>query len=222
MRTLAIITILILTGTTVSIAQDKDKSDGFKPLRFNNITEATVGFQIGKTTRTTSFAGGESEANVAGHKFPAPRLATSFGLLVGELFYFGPGIAYTFQPADKNNSLEHQVSVFGQTRLNFAKGRIRPFLDFKGGYHFASLAEANQTLDSDWYKWDGFFLEPALGLSFKLGKHALLNTSLGYQFVNAGNRIEQSIMTDSGNPIIDATLKENYHRLLLTIGFTFQ
>ncbi|MCF8459678.1 MAG: hypothetical protein K9G46_03055 [Flavobacteriales bacterium] len=62
----------------------KKKSDGF-----NNVTELTAGFQIGKTTRTTSFTGGESELKAADHTFPAPRIATSFGILVGDLFYLG-------------------------------------------------------------------------------------------------------------------------------------
>jgi hypothetical protein len=201
-------------------AQDKEKKN--KIIRFNNITEVAVGFQLGKTTRVTSFSGGESSLNVAGRKFPAPRLANSFGILLGDIFFIGPGLSYTFQSEDGNNQQEHQVSVFGQTRLNFARGRIRPFIDFKGGYHFASFEELDQTLDSDWYKWDGFSLEPALGISFKLGGHALLNASLGYQFVSAGNRIEQSILDDNGNPLIDAALNEQYHRFILSVGFTFQ
>jgi hypothetical protein len=201
-------------------AQDKEKKN--KIIRFNNITEVAVGFQLGKTTRVTSFSGGESSLNVAGRKFPAPRLASSFGILLGDIFFIGPGLSYTFQSEDGNNQQEHQVSVFGQTRLNFARGRIRPFIDFKGGYHFASFEELDQTLDSDWYKWDGFSLEPALGISFKLGGHALLNASLGYQFVSAGNRIEQSILDDNGNPLIDAALNEQYHRFILSVGFTFQ
>ncbi|MFT6211876.1 MAG: hypothetical protein ACJAYA_001366 [Bacteroidia bacterium] len=201
-------------------AQDKQKKN--KIIRFNNITEVAVGFQLGKTTRVTSFSRGESSLNVAGRKFPAPRLASSFGILLGNIFFIGPGLSYTFQSEDGNNQQEHQVSVFGQTRLNFARGRIRPFIDFKGGYHFASFEELDQTLDSDWYKWDGFSLEPALGISFKLGGHALLNVSLGYQFVSAGNRIEQSILDDNGNPLIDAALNEQYHRFILSVGFTFQ
>jgi hypothetical protein len=201
-------------------AQDKEKKN--KIIRFNNITEVAVGFQLGKTTRVTSFSRGESSLNVAGRKFPAPRLASSFGILLGNIFFIGPGLSYTFQSEDGNNQQEHQVSVFGQTRLNFARGRIRPFIDFKGGYHFASFEELDQTLDSDWYKWDGFSLEPALGISFKLGGHALLNASLGYQFVSAGNRIEQSILDDNGNPLIDAALNEQYHRFILSVGFTFQ
>jgi hypothetical protein len=208
---------LSLFGADATAQEKKNKI-----IRFNNITEVAVGFQLGKTTRVTSFSGGESSLNVAGRKFPAPRLASSFGILLGDIFFIGPGLSYTFQSEDGNNQQEHQVSVFGQTRLNFARGRIRPFIDFKGGYHFASFEELDQTLDSDWYKWDGFSLEPALGISFKLGGHALLNVSLGYQFVSAGNRIEQSILDDNGNPLIDAALNEQYHRFILSVGFTFQ
>ncbi|MCF8459677.1 MAG: hypothetical protein K9G46_03050 [Flavobacteriales bacterium] len=106
--------------------------------------------------------------------------------------------------------------------MNFAHGRIRPFIDFKGGYHFASLKEVNQTIDPDWFKWDGFFLEPALGLSFKLGGHALHNASLGYQYVKAGNRFERTILDESGTPLLNVTMNEKYHRFLLSVGFTFQ
>lgn len=218
MKRLAIPVFVLFLAALTTHAQEKKH----KLIRFNNITEITAGFQVGKTTRVTSFTGGEAEVKVAGHKFPAPRVSSSFGILVGDILFVGPGLAYTFQAEDSDNSQEHQISVFGQTRLNFARGRIRPFLDFKGGYHFSSFEEVDQSLDADWYKWDGFFLEPALGLSFKLGGHALLNTSLGYQFINAGNRIEQTILDESGAPLIDAAMNEKYHRFLLSFGFTFQ
>ncbi len=203
------------------LAQDK-KGNEHRIVRFNNITELTVGFQTGKSTRITSFSGGEMETQIAGRKIPAPRVATAFGILLGDILFIGPGLGYTFQAEDSQNSQEHQVSVFGQARLNFARGRIRPFADFRGGYHFASFEEVDNALDADWYKWDGFFLEPALGISFKLGGHALINTSLGYQFVNAGNRIEQTIMDENSTALVNAAMHEKYHRFLLSVGFTFQ
>mgnify|MGYP002633789208 CR=1 FL=1 len=215
----------LITFTAASLiclsAAAQDKENKSKIVRFSNITEATVGFQLGETTRVTSFASGESEVDVAGHKIPAPRISTSFGALIGDVLYVGPGFAYTYQPSDSNNQEEHQFSVYGHARLNFATGKIRPFSDFKGGYHFASLKEVDQALDPDWYKWDGFFLEPALGISFQIGNHAFLNTSLGYQFVNAGNRIEQTIQDENGESLVNATLNEKYHRFLFSLGFTF-
>ncbi|MCF8275328.1 MAG: hypothetical protein K9J17_01235 [Flavobacteriales bacterium] len=212
---------LAVTGFICFSATAQDKEKKSKIVRFSNITEASVGFQMGETTQITSFSEGETEVDVAGHKMPAPRLASSFGMLVGDILYLGPGAAYTFQPKDSHNQQEHQIDIFGQCRLNFANGRVRPFADFKGGYHFATLDQVDQALDPDWYKWDGFFLEPALGISFKLGGHALLNTSLGYQFVNAGNRIEQTIMDENGTPLVNAAMNEKYHRFLLSFGFTF-
>lgn len=214
------IAVLMAAICTSTFAQDK-KTKEHKLLRFNNITEISVGFQTGKTTRVTSFNGGETETEVAGRKIPSPRISSSFGLLIADVLFFGPGLAYTFQAEDSNNSQEHQISAFGQARLNFARGRFRPFADFKGGYHFSSFEELDQTLNPDWYKWDGFFLEPALGMSFKLGGHALLNASLGYQFVNAGNRIEETIQDENGQPLVDAAMNEKYHRFLLSFGFTF-
>lgn len=221
MKKLLSLALLIASIGLNARAQKKDAND-HKLIRFNNITEITVGFQTGKTTRITSFNGGESETEVAGRKMPSPRIASAFGVLIGDILFVGPGIGYTFQAEDSNNSQEHQISMFGQARLNFARGKVRPFADFRGGYHFASFEELDNTLDADWYKWDGFFLEPAFGISFKLGGHALINTSLGYQFVNAGNRIEQTIESESGDPLVNAALSERYHRFLLSVGFTFQ
>lgn len=218
MKRLIILTTAFSLLACFASAQD----NGSKILRFSNITEASVGFQVGKTTRITSFQGGEMESERSRYELPSPRLSTSFGLLAGEIFYLGPGVAYTFQPKDDNNSYAHQVSAFGQTRLHFSRAALSPFLDFKGGYHFASWQETNNLLDKDWYKWDGFFLEPAIGLSFKLGDHALLNGSLGYQFIQAGNRIEQTIQDENGTPLVQAALNEKYHRFLLSLGFTFK
>ncbi len=219
-RVLAIFALLAFISNLASAQDKKDKKH--KLIRFNNITEFTVGFQMGKTTRVTSFNGGEAETKVAGRKIPSPRIASSFGVLLGDLFFVGPGLGYTFQAKDSDNSQEHQVSAFGHTRMNFARGRIRPYAGFKGGYHFSSFEELNQTLDPNWYKWDGFFLEPELGISFKLGGHALINASLGYQFVNAGNRIEQTIIDENSTQLLDAAMNEQYHRFLLSVGFTFQ
>ena len=220
MKAKLITALLIVPFSIGALAQEKGGKN--KIIRFNNITEITVGFQTGKTTQVTSFDGGETETEVAGRKIPSPRLSSSFGILLGNIFFVGPGLSYTFQAEDNNNSQEHQVSVFGHTRINFARKRIRPFLDFRGGYHFSSFEELNNTLHPDWYKWDGFFLEPALGISFKLGGHALLNASLGYQFVDAGNRIEQTIVDQNSNSLANAVMNETYHRFLLSVGFTFQ
>lgn len=221
MKYIIAITLWLTVMANYGIAQEKGGKE-HRIIRFNNITEVTVGFQTGKTTRITSFNGGETETDIAGRKIPSPRVASSFGILLGDILFLGPGLGYTFQAEDSQNSQEHQVSVFGHTRLNFARGRIRPFADFRGGYHFASFEEVDNALDADWYKWDGFFLEPALGISFKLGGHALMNTSLGYQFVNAGNRIEQTIMDENSNALVNAAMHEKYHRFLLSVGFTFQ
>ncbi|MCB9186267.1 MAG: hypothetical protein H6601_05920 [Flavobacteriales bacterium] len=214
-----VITLAVLSSSVM--AQDKNEKK-HRIVRFNNITEFAVGFQMGKTTRITSYNGGELETEVAGRKIPSPRISSSFGILLADVLFVGPGLGYTFQAEDSNNAQEHQVSVFGHARLNFARGRFRPFADFRGGYHFASFEELDNTLNPDWYKWDGFFLEPALGIAIKLGGHALVNTSLGYQFINAGNRIEQTIVDENSNALVNAAMNEKYHRFLLSVGFTFQ
>ncbi|MFM1875386.1 MAG: hypothetical protein RL266_1123 [Bacteroidota bacterium] len=219
-RSLSFILLLAIVCGPVQAQDKKEKRN--KLVRFNNITEVTVGFQLGKTKRVTSFSGGESDTTIASRRIPSPRVASSFGILIGDILFLGPGLGYTFQAADDENPQEHQVSAFGHIRLNFAKGKVRPFTDFKGGYHFSSFEELDNTLHADWYKWDGIFLEPALGISFKLGEHALVNASLGYQFVNAGNRIEQTILDENSNTLVGAALNEKYHRLLLSVGFTFQ
>lgn len=214
MKRIILLTITLLAGYGISNAQDK-------LVKFGNITEGTVGLQIGKTTQITSYDQGRTETTKTRYAFPAPRLATAFGIHIADKLFLGPGVAYTFQPRDDDNGYAHEVSVFGQTRLHIGRAAIRPFADFKGGYHFASWEQTNAIFDKDWFKWDGFFLEPALGLSFKLSEKTALNGSLGYQYINAGNRIEQSIMTSDGEPLLNAALNEEYHRLLLSLGFTF-
>lgn len=130
---------------------------------FTNITEASVGLQVGKTTKITSFNSGELKESKNGYKFPAPRIATSFGATLADILYIGPGVAYTFQPRDADNGYAHQVSAFGQARLSLGQASIRPFLDFKGGYHFASWEETSLLFDKNWYKWDGFFSRAGIG-----------------------------------------------------------
>ncbi len=59
-----------------------------KKIKFSNITEVAFGFQVGRTTKIQSVdGGGESEVAVAGYKFPAPRVSSSFGALFGDLFF---------------------------------------------------------------------------------------------------------------------------------------
>lgn len=213
MKKILVLTTLILATAYISNAQ---------VAKLSNITELTAGLQIGKTTTLTSFEGGETEGTKQRYKFPAPRIGTSLGVLLADKIYIGPGVSYTFQPRDSKNGYAHQISAFGQTRLSLGKALVRPFFDFKAGYYFASWEQTSKLFDKGWYKWDGFFAEPAFGVSFALSGQTSLSGSIGYQYINAGNRIEQSIMTESGDPIVDATLHEKYHRLLLTIGFTFK
>lgn len=207
--------------TLITITSMVGLASAQSTVRFGNITEATLGLQVGKTTRITSFQGGEIEDARRRNLYPAPRIATAFGVHLGNLLFVGPGVAYMFQPSDDENGYSHQVSAFGQARLHANSMLVRPFVGIKGGYHFASWEQTNGLFDKDWYKWDGLFVEPAIGLSFQLQENKYFNASLGYQFVQAGNRIKQSIMTESGQPIVEAALIENYHRLLLSVGLTF-
>lgn len=213
MKQLTTTLIIIVFAFGVATAQNS--------IRFGNITEATLGLQVGKTTRITSFQGGEMEEKKRRNVYPAPRIATAFGVHLGDILFVGPGVAYMFQPSDDKNGYAHQVSAFGQARLHANSMLVRPFVDIKGGYHFVSWEQTNVLLDKDWYKWDGLFVEPAIGLSFQLQEKKYFNASLGYQFAQAGNRIKQSIMTESGQPIAEAALIENYHRVLLSVGLTF-
>ena len=63
--------LLAAAFTLVSIgskAQDKGKL-----VKFSNITEVTVGFQLGKTTQVSSLTGNDSQIEVAGYKVPSPH-----------------------------------------------------------------------------------------------------------------------------------------------------
>ena len=188
-----------------------------KLIKFSNITEATVGFQLGKTTQIQTLPTGDSELDVAGYKVPSPRVNSSFGVMIGKLFFIGPGIGYMYQAGDDDNPYQHHISAFGQARIHFTKGKLRPYLDLKGGYNHILPEDVLSIYDTETYTWDGFYAEPALGLGIKLGGHAVLNASLGYQFMNVWNRSEGLTSIEAFGPEV----KDSYHRLLLSVGFTF-
>ena len=204
------ITVIALFLSTVLLAQDK-------AVKFSNITEATVGFQLGKTTQINSFPEGESEIQIAGYKVPSPRVTSSFGILVKDIFFLGPGIGYMYQAEDEDNPYQHHISAYGHMRIHFAKGRIRPYTEMKGGYNHIFPENVMSIYSASAYTWDGVFAEPALGLGIKLGPHGQLNASLGYQFMNVWNRSEGLTSVDAFGP----ELKDSYHRLLLSVGFSF-
>ena len=204
--------IIALNSILSSQAQDKDKL-----VKFSNISEATVGFQLGKTTQIQQFGNNETELKVAGYNIPSPRVSSSFGAFVGKRFFIGPGFSYMYQAKNDTNATQHHIGVFAHARLQLFKGLLRPYLELKGGYTHI-LPEGNAGLFSQsTYTWDGAFAEPALGLGVKLGGHAQLNVSLGYQFLKVWNRAEGFTSVDAYGP----ELKDAYHRLLLSVGFSF-
>jgi len=214
MRRSFLITIITLTSTLFIQAQDKGKS---KLVKFSNITEATVGFHIGKTSRISQVGDNETELSVAGYEIPSPRVSSSFGAFVAQRFFIGPGFSYMYQSKDNGNPTQHHIGVFAHARIQLFKGLLRPYLELKGGYNHI-LPEGNAGIYSqETYTWDGAFAEPALGLGVKLGGHAQLNVSLGYQFLNVWNRAEGVISV----PPVDVKLEDVYHRLLLSLGFSF-
>lgn len=204
-----ILSLILFTG---GVAQAQDKL-----VKFANITEATVGFQLGKTTQVNSLSEGDGQIDVAGYKVPSPRVNSSFGILVGKLFFIGPGLGYMYQPGDDDNPYQHHVSVFGHARIHFTKGKLRPYLGLKGGYNHILPEDVLSLYDEAAYTWDGAYAEPELGIGINLGGHAVLNASLGYQFMNVWNRSEGLTSADAFGP----ELKDSYHRLLLSVGFTF-
>lgn len=210
MKSLPVILLCCLGFLISTKAQDK-------LVKFANITEATVGFQLGKTTQVNSLSEGDGQLEVAGYKVPSPRVNSSFGILVGKIFFIGPGLGYMYQPGDDNNPYQHHVSVFGHARIHFTKGKLRPYVGLKGGYNHILPENVLSLYDEEAYTWDGAYAEPEVGLGIKLGGHAVLNASLGYQFLNVWNRSEGLNSIDAFGP----ELKDSYHRLLLSVGFTF-
>lgn len=209
-------------------AQEKDSKG--KMVKFSNITEFTLGFQVGKTTKVTSVpAGEEGTFKIAGYKFPSPRISSSFGALFGDIFFLGPGFAYSYQPGDKNasslaanmesdkNPRQHHLAALLHARIHFAKGRFRPYTELKGGYNHIFTEEVSSSYSEDAFTYDGIFIEPALGFGVKLGQHGQLNLSLGYQFMNVWNRSDG--FTDLSQ--FEPELKDSYHRLLISLGFSF-
>ena len=207
----------ILISTSILLCSCLEANAQDKKVKFSNITEATVGFQLGKTTQINSFAEGESELEVAGYKIPSPRVTSSFGALIADILFIGPGVGYMYQAGDDHNPYQHHISAYGHIRIHFAKGRLRPYTELKGGYNHILPEDVMSIYSEEAYTWDGVFAEPALGLGLKLGSHAQLNASLGYQFMNVWNRSEGLTSVDAFGP----ELKDAYHRLLLSVGFSF-
>jgi hypothetical protein len=217
MRTPIILILLCLPFIT--IAQSK--------VRFSNITEFSAAFQVSKTKRTVSYTAVDGSQNSVdseqeNYKIPAPRLMTAFGIMVWDLVFIGAGAGYQFQFSEKNdgNYVPYQQHVlgFGQARLHFSKGRFRPFTDLRGGYNFTMNEKRTSLLSDDFFRWDGVFIEPAIGLGFNLGKLAMFNLSVAYHFLRTDQR-------DAVNfPLLwtEATTRDRQHRVLLNLGFTFK
>jgi hypothetical protein len=216
MKTPFILTAFLLLSASTVLGQGV--------VRFSNITELGVGFQVGKNSRTvtyTDFNGNEHTVDSepsATYKIPAPRLMTSFGVMIWDLVFVGAGAGYQFQANEDPLPYQHNVMGFGQARLHFAKGRFRPFTDLRLGYNYTINQKTNDLLSDDFYKWDGLFVEPSLGMAFKIGEKALFNIGLAYQFLRTDQR-------DAVNfPLLwtDATTRDKQHRLVLNLGFTFK
>lgn len=214
MRTLLIIPAL-LTSTGMAVGQSI--------IRFSNITELGVGFQVGSTqheVKYTNFLGTENTVttDVEAYQIPSPRLMTSFGIMVWELFYLGAGVGYQFQAKEDPLPYQHHVAGFGQARIHFAKGRFRPFTDLRVGYNYTLNENTNDLLSSDTYKWDGLLIEPSLGIAFKMGEKALFNLGLAYQFLRTDQRETPTV------PLLwtEATATDRQHRLVINLGFTFK
>lgn len=193
-------------------------------VRFSNITELGVGFQVGKNNRTVTFTDSNGDEQAVNnelstiYKIPAPRLMTSFGVMIWDLVFLGAGAGYQFQANEDPLPYQHNVMGFGQTRLHFAKGRFRPFTDLRLGYNYTVNEQTSNLLSDDFYKWDGLFVEPSLGMAFKVGGKALLNIGLAYQFL----RTDQRDAVDFPQLWTDATTRDKQHRLVLNLGFTFK
>lgn len=212
-RTLLLSTIILLTSGTAF---------GQGLVRFSNITELGVSFQVGSTEQEITYvdiAGNEQTAttDIDGYSIPAPRLMTSFGVMVWELLFIGAGAGYQYQPKDDALPYQHHVTGFGQARIHFAKGRFRPFTDLRVGYNYMvnEIPESN-LLSDDNFKWDGLMVEPSIGFAIKLGGKALLNVGLAYQFLRVDQR--ESI----ADLWTDVTTNNKRHSLALNVGFTFK
>lgn len=205
-------TTMVLFFAVISQAQDK-----VKLVQFSNITEVTVGFQLGKTTQIQQIGTNETKLKVTGYDIPSPRVSSSFGAFVGQRFFIGPGFSYMYQAKNDTNATQHHIGVFTHARLQLFKGLLRPYLELKGGYTHILPEGSAGLFSQSTYTWDGAFAEPALGLGVKLGEHAQLNVSLGYQFLKVWNRAEGFTSVDAYGP----ELKDAYHRFLLSFGFSF-
>ncbi|MCF8255926.1 MAG: hypothetical protein K9J06_00105 [Flavobacteriales bacterium] len=215
MKITSILSIILVLSISTVLGQGN--------VRFSNITELGAGFQVGNTTREltyTDILGNEQSAtsNPETYKIPAPRLMTSFGVMLFDLIFVGAGAGYQFQANEDPLPYQHNVMGFGQLRLHFAKGRFRPFTDLRLGYNYTLNQNTNDLLSTDYYKWDGIFAEPSLGMAFKVGEKALFNIGLAYQFL----RTDQREVVNASLLWQDVTTSDKQHRLIINLGFTFK
>lgn len=194
-----------------------------KLVRFSNITEFGVAFQVSGTKRTVTYTaldGSEvsNESDTSRYKIPAPRMMSAFGVMIWDLVFIGAGAGYQYQFSENNMPFQHHVAGFGQARLHFAKGRFRPFTDLRLGYNYTMNDKTAVLLSDDHFKWDGLFVEPALGMGFNIGKVAMFNIGLAYQFL----RTDQRMPSFDPDDYIGAATRDRQHRLVLNLGFTFK
>lgn len=216
MRTLLPVSLFLLMAAAVN---------GQGLVRFSNITELGAGFQVGEVTQLTEmpdYLGGTNETKVAGYSVPAPRIVSSFGVMIWDLLFVGAGAGYAFQPGEDAKPYQHHISGFGHARIHFAKGRFRPFTDLRAGYNYTLDEQTSAFATGDMLEWDGLMLEPALGFAIKISDKALFNTSLGYQFHSTTNRGSTTFTDQIGNALGEFSTQQKQHRLMLNIGFTFK
>jgi len=194
-------------------------------VRFANITELGVGFQVGKVSSTTDlpdYFGGSSERKSEPRSVPAPRVVTSFGVMVWDLLFIGAGAGYAFQPAESGRRYQHYVPAFAHARAHFAKGRFRPFTGLRIGYNYTLDEDGSPSIVTKSREWDGLLLEPEIGFAIKLTDKALFNIAFAYQFISSSNRGSATYTDLLGNDAGEYTLWRRQHALMLNLGVTFK
>jgi len=171
------------------------QSVGQNKLRFVNVTDFSAGYQIADATLTSEFLSAadmsvySSSEKIRLSDFPSGALSSSFGVALRQSLLLALGVRYeAHQTCEVRNNLMHTLNGFGHVRLYFGKSVARPnlFIDGKAGYVFSGYAAANPL-------FDGFFIEPSLGVGLKMRRRSRFNISVGYQFRSMASRPDNDL-----------------------------
>lgn len=137
-----------------------------------------------------AFAYGESSVSF--------ELRTSHGVQITPFVFVGGGIGVGVNGGSAEYATV-MAPIFAQTRFNFTRTTISPYLDIKGGYSVGDFK--------------GGYLQPSLGVSFPITNKFAIDFGLAYTL---------NTQKDSYNDwFYSYVQRESIHTISLNFGFEF-